>query len=97
MSAPHQQVRYELEHGSLWVRMSNGRYWRLRANGATKLWKRDAFRYRIPVKAGMYVYSEITNETEIGTFDSNASVIASGTDPNVCVHRAAIAAAGGLV
>ena len=97
MSSSHQQVRYELDHGSLWIRMNSGRYWKLRANGATKLWKRNPWRYRIPVKAGMYVFSEITNETEIGTFDSNASVIASGTDPNVCKYRAAIIAAGGLV
>lgn len=97
MSSSHQQVRYEINAGSIWVRMNSGRYWKVRCNGATKLWKRDAFRYRIPVKAGLYVYSEITNETEIGTFDSNASFIASSTDPNTCPHRAAIKKAGALV
>src|SRR5580692_7252066 len=90
MSSSHQQVRTEIDHGSIWVRMNSGRYWRVRANGATKLWKRDAFRYRIPVKAGLKVYTEITNETEIGAFDSDATFIASSTDPNTCKVRAAI-------
>jgi hypothetical protein len=93
LSSSHQQVRYEIDHGSIWLRMNNGRYWRVRCNGATKLWKRDAWRYRIPVKAGLKVYSAITNETEIGTFDSDYTFIASSTDPNTCPHRAAIRAA----
>ena len=90
MSSSHQQVRYEIEQGAIWVRMNSGRYWKVRCNGATKLWKRDAWRYRIPVKAGLKVFSEITNETVIGTFDSDYAFIASGADPNTCPHRAAI-------
>lgn len=77
--------------------MKNGRYWRLRQNGVVKLWKRDRFRYRIPVKAGMYVFTEITNQTEIGTFDSQADFICSGSDPNTCPYRAALKTAGALV
>ena len=83
MSSSHQQVRYEIDNGSIWVRMSNGRYWRVRANGATQLWKRDAWRYRIPVKAGLKVYSEITNETVIGHCDGNETFICSFSDPNL--------------
>ena len=90
MPSSAEQVRYELNHGCLWIRMNNNRYWRLRANGATKTWKRDTFRYRIPVKAGMYVFSEITNETEIGTFDSLMPIINSEADPNTCPYRKAI-------
>ena len=97
MSASHQSVRDAIKHGCVWVRMNSGRYWRVRCNGATQLWKRDLFRYRIPVKAGLKVYSEITNETEIGTFDSTANFIYSEADPNTCPHRAAIAKAGALV
>ena len=93
MSSSHQQVRSELEQGCLWVRLNNGRYWSVRPNGKTQLWKRDPWRYRIPVKAGLYVFTEITNKTEIGTFDSDAAFIASSTDPNTCPHRAAIKAA----
>ena len=82
MSSSHQQVRYEIEHGSIWVRMNNGKYWKVRCNGATKLWKRDAWRYRIPVKAGLKVYAEITNETTIGHCDGNETFICSFSDPN---------------
>ena len=101
MSASHQSVRDAIKHGCVWIRVSGRasapRYWRVRVNGATKLWKRDLFRYRIPVKAGMNVYNEITNETEIGTFDSTAAFLYSETDPNTCPHRRAIAQAGALV
>jgi hypothetical protein len=90
MTQSAEQMEYELKHGCLWIAMSNGRYWRLRQNGNVKRWKRDLFRYRIPVKAGMYVFSEITNQTEIGTFDSRASIINSEADPNTCPYRKAI-------
>ena len=90
MSSSHQTVRSMLDDGSLWVRLNNGRYWSMRPNGKTQLWKRDAFRYRIPFKAGLYVYGSITNADEIGTFDSDAAIIASSTNPNTCPHRAAI-------
>lgn len=88
MSSSHQQVRYELENGSLWIRLNNGRYWSVRPNGKTQLWKRNPWRYRIPVKAGLYVYSEITNETVIGHCDGNEQFICSFSDPNT-IKRAA--------
>lgn len=92
MSSSHQQVRYEIEQGSIWVRVSSAasgaRYWKVRTNGATKTWKRDLFRYRIPVKAGLKSYSEITNETEIGHCDGNEQFICSFSDPNL-IKRAA--------
>jgi hypothetical protein len=97
MSDSAEQVGYALQHGCLWVKMSNGRYWRLRRNGKTQTWKRDLFRYRIPVKAGLYAFTEITNKTEIGTFDSKHDIICSETDPNTCPHRARIAKANALV
>ena len=87
MSSSHQQVRYEIDNGSIWVRVSNRasavRYWKVRCNGATKTWKRDAWRYRIPVKAGMYLFAEITNKTEIGHCDGNETFICSFSDPNL--------------
>jgi hypothetical protein len=92
MSSSHQQVRYEIDAGSIWVRVSSrasaARYWKVRTNGATKLWKRDAWRYRIPVKAGLKVYSEITNETVIGHCDGNELFICSFSDPNTIKRRA---------
>jgi hypothetical protein len=70
-----------LSHGCLWVRLNNGRYWKLRRNGATKRWKRNAERFRIPVKAGLYVFTEITNETTIGPpWDNDAIIFATQDD-----------------
>jgi hypothetical protein len=86
-----------LQDGSLWILMGSGRYWRLRQNGKVKRWKRDMFRYRIPVKAGLRVYSEITNDTQIGTFDSKRDIICSSTDPNTCENRRIIIKHGALV
>ena len=82
MSSSATQVEYELNEGCLWIRMSNGRYWKLRQNGRVQRWKRDLFRYRIPVKAGMYVYDAITQDDTIGTYDSNYKFIACNGDAN---------------
>lgn len=68
-------IEHALAHGCLWVKMVNGRYWRLRRNGCTKRWKRDLYRFRIPVKAGLKAYASITNETVIGDYDSHANFI----------------------
>jgi hypothetical protein len=49
-----------LDAGALEVAMSNGTWWRIRRNGATKRWKRDPARIYVPFKAGMYTYGAIT-------------------------------------
>ena len=49
-----------LDANRLEVAMANGRWWRIRRNGATKRWKRDPARIYIPYKAGMYTYGAIT-------------------------------------
>jgi hypothetical protein len=53
-------IETALDAGGLYVAMGNGRWWPLRRNGATKLWKKDAARFRIPVKAGLRTYAAIT-------------------------------------
>lgn len=54
------QLETALDEGRLQVLMASGNWWRVRRNGATKLWKRDAARFRIPYKAGLYVYGALT-------------------------------------
>jgi hypothetical protein len=49
-----------LDAGQLEVLMSSGSWWRIRRNGATRRWKRDASRIYVPYKAGMYTYGAIT-------------------------------------
>jgi hypothetical protein len=41
-----------LDSGRLEVAMHNGNWWKLRRNGQTKKWARDASRIRIPLKMG---------------------------------------------
>jgi len=59
-----------LDSGRLEIAMKLGvttRWWQLRRNGATRRWKSDPERVRVPVKAGIYVYSVIaTYETDLG-------------------------------
>jgi len=54
-----------LDRGRIEIAMAtrgqpNGKWWKIRRNGATKRWKRDASRIYVPYKAGMYVYGQIT-------------------------------------
>lgn len=41
-----------LDSGRLYVQAGLGKYYPTRRNGVTKRWKRDATRYRIPIKFG---------------------------------------------
>lgn len=54
-----------LTAGKLHLRMRNGNLWALRRNGRTKLWTTRPDWFRIPVKAGLRVYDEITHESTI--------------------------------
>lgn len=59
------QIENALNAGHVWAAMRNGRYWRLRRNGATQRWKTRPFDFRIPVKAGLKAYGEITHTSAI--------------------------------
>jgi hypothetical protein len=52
-----------LDGGRLFGYMGNGRWWKLRRNGRTKLWERDPSRWQIPVKAGLRAYGTISDLT----------------------------------
>lgn len=54
-----------LDGGNLFVRMPHGNWWRVRRNGMTKRWVKDAARIKIPLKAGMRAYGDI-NEGDFG-------------------------------
>lgn len=63
---PRDALNQLLDKGLIEIRMardlSDGspRYWKIRRNGKTQTWKRDANRVRIPFKYGMYGYGAIT-------------------------------------
>lgn len=60
------QIELALAEGRLWALMGNGRYYRGRSNGATKLWKTRPSEYRIPVKAGFKACGAITHNDTVG-------------------------------
>ena len=60
---PATQAEALLDGGALSARMSNGRYWRLRRNGATKRWVTRPAEFRIPVKAGLRACGYITERS----------------------------------
>lgn len=49
-----------LDDGAIECAMNSGRWWKIRRNGKTRTWKRDAARIAIPYKYGMYGYGTIT-------------------------------------
>jgi hypothetical protein len=55
-----------LNTGRIETAMRNGNWWRIRRNGATKRWKTDASRIRVPFKAGLKVYGAITEADFVG-------------------------------
>lgn len=54
------QLAEAVRTGKIYVAMTGGRWWRIRPNGQLKLWKRDPKRFRLPWKAGLYVYGALT-------------------------------------
>jgi hypothetical protein len=57
---PRDAVNYLLDRGHIECAMAHGRWWRIRRNGKTQTWKRDANRIRIPFKMGLYGHGAIT-------------------------------------
>jgi hypothetical protein len=60
------EIERALDAGRLKARMSNGNLWSVRRNGATKTWKREPGRYRIPVKFGFKGYGTIDETNSNG-------------------------------
>lgn len=56
-----QELEKLLDSRSLEIQMSNGNWWAIRRNGATKRWKREPSRFQIPIKAGLHSYGYLDN------------------------------------
>lgn len=63
MTFDHSEFERALDSGRVGVRMMNGRVWKARRNGRTRLWKRDAERWAVPIKFGLRHCGLVTNET----------------------------------
>lgn len=55
------EIEALLDAGQLEVEMANGRWWKVRRNGRTQLWKTRPGDFRIPVKAGLRACTAITH------------------------------------
>lgn len=77
-----------LERGHLWAATTHGRWWRVRRNGRTKLWKTRPDEFRVPVKAGLRSCGEITHTSVVATMCDDgwrtADFVVSANDPNTC-------------
>ncbi len=76
-------IEQALDRGDVWARMSHGRFWRVRRNGATKTWKTRPGEFRIPVKMGLRTCGELTHRSEIDMApDGRGDWLVTGLDPN---------------
>jgi hypothetical protein len=60
-------IEAALDSGRVQAEMTNGRWWRVRRNGRTKLWKTRPGQWRIPIKAGLRSCAYLT-EANTGHF-----------------------------
>lgn len=68
------QIELALSEGRLWVLMRSGAYWVCRRNGKTQTWKTRPSEFRIPIKAGIRTYGDITHRNTIGEGKSSGAV-----------------------
>jgi len=83
---PKATIEQALTEGLLWGAMPNGRYWKLRRNGATRVWKTRPNDFSIPVKAGLRSCARITEMSLVDLHGSSdwrqADFVVATTDPN---------------
>jgi hypothetical protein len=74
-----------LERRQLWVAMAGGRYWTVRRNGVTKLWKTKPEAFSIPVKAGLRLATRIDQNSLVACMTDSgwktAHFVISDTNP----------------
>jgi hypothetical protein len=80
-----------LERGQLWAAIANGRYWLLRRNGKTQLWKTKPNAFSIPVKAGLKTCARIDQASHVACVtDANwedAVFVVSETNPTNFINE----------
>lgn len=85
------EIETALDSGTLFIAMyARGKWWQLRRNGATQTWKRDAARFRIPVKFGLKGYDAITESFPMDQLRiaPDRATAERGTHPRNCATTA---------
>jgi hypothetical protein len=83
------EIEEALDHGRLWAAMRNNRWWKLRRNGRTQTWKTRPSEFRIPVKAGLKSYADVTHGSLVAYHSADDwsachfVICAAGVDPNI--------------
>jgi len=74
MSTPitRENIDNLLDSGRIEIAMRNGNWWKIRRNGATKHWKREATRIYVPFKHGIYGYGNVAESDFCHGPDGNA-------------------------
>ena len=77
-------IEQALARGEVWALMRNGRYWKIRQNGAMRIWKTRPNEFRIPVKAGLKSCAYITEISQIGFANpqNKPDFLITSSDPN---------------
>lgn len=58
-----EEIEKELDRGNLETKVyPSGKYWKIRRNGKTKLWKTRPNEFSISIKAGIHTYGYITQD-----------------------------------
>jgi len=73
------EIESALDADRMYVRMRNGRFWKVRRNGRTITWVRKPNEFRIPVMIGFRGHDAITHNDVIefkGEGENNGYVIA---------------------
>jgi hypothetical protein len=55
------EIERHLDAGNIEIAMRSGKWWQVRRNGRTQCWKTRPNEFRIPIKAGLYVYDALTH------------------------------------
>lgn len=56
------EIEQALQAGQIYAEMRNGKFWRVRRNGKTKIWRTRPGHFEIPVKAGLRSYGYIRHD-----------------------------------
>lgn len=82
--ADYTTIEQAIDRGHIWALMNNGRWWQIRRNGQTKLWKSRPNEFRIPFKVGFRGTGYLGHNSQVGLANPSdkPDFVVMSTDPN---------------